>query len=95
LGINIIEQVLTLGAEYKAAGKLPLFDRLKNYSPRNPASLAAKIAAEMRMTETREQRFTACAIAIAMLHEEIAHTVAVPDDVDDELRHFIAYANVT
>jgi len=25
-----------------------------------------------------------------LLHEEIAHTVAVPGDVEDELRHFIA-----
>jgi len=24
------------------------------------------------------------------LHEEIAHTVAAPDDVEDELRHFVA-----
>jgi hypothetical protein len=24
------------------------------------------------------------------LQEEIAHTVATPDDVEDELRHFIA-----
>ena len=25
-----------------------------------------------------------------LVREEIAHTVAVPDDVEDELRHFIA-----
>ena len=25
-----------------------------------------------------------------LVREEIAHTVAVPGDVDDELRHFIA-----
>ena len=25
-----------------------------------------------------------------LLHEEIAHTVAVPGDVEDEVRHFIA-----
>ena len=25
-----------------------------------------------------------------LLHEEIAHTVAAPDDVEDELRHFMA-----
>jgi hypothetical protein len=25
----------------------------------------------------------------SLLREEIAHTVAVPGDVDDELRHFI------
>ena len=25
-----------------------------------------------------------------LLHQEIAHTVAVPGDVEDELRHFIA-----
>jgi RNA polymerase sigma-70 factor (ECF subfamily) len=25
-----------------------------------------------------------------LLHEEIAHTVAVPGDIDDELRHFIS-----
>jgi len=52
----------------------------------------AKIASELGMTENAvkqayhrfRQRYR------ELLREEIAHTVAVPGDIEDELRHLIA-----
>ena len=92
--LTLLEQVLVrLGAEYEAAGKLPLFDRLKQLLAGEFSQPSqAKIAAEMRMTENAvKQAFHRLRHRYRqLLHEEIAHTVAVPADVEDELRHFIA-----
>jgi RNA polymerase sigma factor (sigma-70 family) len=92
--LTLLEQVLArLGAEYEAAGKLPLFDRLKELLPgESDQPSQAEIAAEMQMTENAvKQAFHRLRHRYRqLLHEEIAHTVAVPDDVEDELRHFIA-----
>jgi RNA polymerase sigma factor (sigma-70 family) len=92
--LTLLEQVLVrLRAEYEAAGKLPLFDRLKELLARESGQPSqAKIAAEMQMTENAvKQAFHRMRHRYRqLLHEEIAHTVAVPDDVEDELRHFIA-----
>jgi RNA polymerase sigma-70 factor (ECF subfamily) len=92
--LTLLEQVLArLGAEYEAAGKLPLFDRLKELLARESGQPSqAEIASEMRMTENAvKQAFHRLRHRYRqLLHEEIAHTVAVPDDVEDELRHFIA-----
>ncbi len=51
--LTLLEQVLArLGAEYEAAGKLPLFDRLKELlAGESGQPSQAKIGAEMRMTE--------------------------------------------
>jgi RNA polymerase sigma factor (sigma-70 family) len=92
--LTLLEQVLVrLRAEYEAAGKLPLFDRLKELLTRESGEPSqATIAAEMRMTENAvKQAFHRLRHRYRqLLHEEIAHTVAVPEDVEDELRHFIA-----
>jgi RNA polymerase sigma-70 factor (ECF subfamily) len=92
--LTLLEQVLVrLGAEYEAAGKLPLFDRLKELlAGESGQPTQAKIAAEMQMTENAvKQAFHRFRYRYRqLLHEEIAHTVAVPDDVEDELRHFMA-----
>jgi DNA-directed RNA polymerase specialized sigma24 family protein len=92
--LTLLEQVLTrLRAEYEAAGKLPLFDRLKELLTRESGQPSqATIAAEMRMTENAvKQAFHRLRHRYRqLLREEIAHTVAVPEDVKDELRHFIA-----
>jgi len=91
--LTLLEQVLVrLGAEYEAVGKLPLFDRLKELlAGESGQPSQAKIAAEMRMTENAvKQAFHRLRHRYRqLLHEEIAHTVAVPGDVEDELRHFI------
>jgi RNA polymerase sigma-70 factor (ECF subfamily) len=81
-----------LRAEYEAAGKLPLFDRLKELlAGESGHPSQAEIASEMQMTENAlKQAFHACTIAIASCCTKRLPTVAVPEDVEDELRHFIA-----
>src|SRR5437762_13667810 len=51
--LTLLEQVLArLGAEYEAAGKLPLFDRLKELlSGESGQSSQSKIVVELQMTE--------------------------------------------
>jgi len=92
--LTLLEQVLArLRAEYEAAGKLPLFDRLKELlAGESGQPSQAKIAAEMQMTENAvKQAFHRLRYRYRqMLHEEIAHRVAAPDDVEDELRHFMS-----
>jgi RNA polymerase sigma factor (sigma-70 family) len=79
-------------ADQEPAHKLSA-DRLKELlagEPHQPSQ--AKIAAEMQMTENAvKQAFHRLRYRYRqLLHEEIAHTVATPDDVEDELRHFMA-----
>jgi RNA polymerase sigma factor (sigma-70 family) len=92
--LTLLDQVLTrLRAEHEAAGKLPLFDRLKELLARESGQPSqGEIAAEMQMTENAvKQAFHRLRHRYGqLLREEIAHTVATPDDVEDELRHFIA-----
>lgn len=92
--LTLLEQVLTrLGEEYLAAGHALLFDRLKQLFVEEPGQPSqAEIAGELGMTQNAvkqafhrlRQRYR------VLLREEIAHTVAVPGDVEDELRHLIA-----
>ena len=92
--LTLLEQVLArLGEEYRAAGSAALFEQLKQMLADEPGRPSqAEIAQEMSMSENAvkqafyrlRQRYR------LLLREEIAHTVAVPGDVDDELRHFIA-----
>jgi RNA polymerase sigma factor (sigma-70 family) len=92
--LTLLEQVLVrLRAEYEAAGKLLLFDRLKELLARESGQPSqAEIAAELQMTENAvKQAFHRMRHRYRqLLQEEIAHTVAAPDDVEDELRHFIS-----
>jgi RNA polymerase sigma factor (sigma-70 family) len=92
--LTLLEQVLArLGKEYQASGSASLFDHLKQALTDEPGKPSqAKIAEELSMNENAvkqafyrlRQRYR------LLLREEIAHTVAVPGDVEDELRHFIA-----
>jgi RNA polymerase sigma factor (sigma-70 family) len=94
--LTLLEQVLArLGEEYRAAGPAAagLFGRLKEMLADDPGRPSqAEIAQELGMNENAvkqafyrlRQRYR------LLLREEIAHTVAVPGDVEDELRHFIA-----
>ena len=94
--LTLLEQVLArLGEEYRAAGPAAagLFERLKQMLTDEPGRPSqAEIAQELSMNENAvkqafyrlRQRYR------LLLREEIAHTVAVPGDVEDELRHFIA-----
>jgi RNA polymerase sigma-70 factor (ECF subfamily) len=91
---TLLEQVLTrLGDEYRAAGNAVLFGRMRRMlsdEPERPSQ--ANVAAELNMTENAvtqafhrfRQRYR------AVLREEIADTVAMPGDIQDELRHLVA-----
>jgi len=92
--LTLLEQVLArLGEEYRVAGNALLFEQLKQLLADEPdRSSQAKIAQELSMTENAvkqafyrlRQRYR------VLLREEIAQTVAMPGDVEDELRHFIS-----
>ena len=92
--LAVLEQVLgRLESEYRAAGNAVLFDRLKEFLVGEPGlRTQAEIATELGMTENAvkqafhrfRQRYR------LLLREEIAHTVAQPGDVEDELRHFVS-----
>ena len=91
---TVLERVLSrLKDEYRAAGNAALFDSLKQLLPDEPgAPSQAEIAAHLGMTANAvrqafhrfRQRYQ------LLLREEIAHTVATPGDIEDELRHLIA-----
>jgi len=91
---TVLERVLgLLKNEYVAAGNAVLFDSLKQLLPDEPGSPSqADIAGQLGMTANAvrqafhrfRQRYQ------SLLREEIAHTVATPGDVEDELRHLIA-----
>lgn len=92
--LTVLEQVLArLRDEYRGAGNLRFFDRMKKMLMDEPdRSSQAEIATEFEMTENAvkqafyrfRQRYQ------VLLREEIAHTVAMPSDIEDELRHLIA-----
>jgi RNA polymerase sigma-70 factor (ECF subfamily) len=91
---TVLEHVLgLLKNEYVAAGNARLFDSLQQLLPDEPGALSqADIAGQLGMTTNAvrqafhrfRQRYQ------SLLREEIAHTVATPGDVEDELRHLIA-----
>jgi RNA polymerase sigma-70 factor (ECF subfamily) len=91
---TVLEQVMArLRDEYRSAGNVRFFDQMKKMlmdEPDRPSQ--AQIATEFDMTENAvkqafyrfRQRYQ------TLLREEIAHTVAMPSDIEDELRHLIA-----
>jgi len=91
---TVLERVLSRSKdEYRAAGNASLFDSLKQLLPDEPgAPSQADIAAQLGMTENAvRQAFHRFRHRYqALLREEIAHTVATPSDIEDELRHLIA-----
>lgn len=92
--LTVLDRVLErLHDEYCAAGKAELADRFKQtLTDEANAPSQAQIASELGMTENAvkqafhrfRQRYR------ELLREEIANTVAVPGDIEDELRHLIA-----
>jgi RNA polymerase sigma factor (sigma-70 family) len=91
--LTVLEQVFArLKNEYGAAENARLFDCLKELlAGESGQPSQAKIAGQLGMTENAvkqafhrfRQRYQ------LLLREEIAHTVAVPGDIEDELRHLI------
>ena len=92
--LTVLEQVLDrLKNEYHAAGNAALFDSLKQLLPDEPGSPSqAEIAARLGMAENavRQAFYRFRQRYQSLLREEIAHTVATPGDIEDELRHLIA-----
>jgi RNA polymerase sigma-70 factor (ECF subfamily) len=92
--LTLLEQVLTrLDREYRAAGNAKLFDCLQEFLSDEPTRRSqADVATELGMTENAvkqafhrlRQRYR------QLLQDEIAQTVAVPGDVEEEVRHFIS-----
>jgi RNA polymerase sigma-70 factor (ECF subfamily) len=92
--LAMLEQVLArLCAEYRDAGNAGLFERFKKSIADEPDETSqAEIARAVGMTENAvkqafyrfRQRYR------ELLREEIAHTVAAPGDIEDELRHLVA-----
>jgi RNA polymerase sigma-70 factor (ECF subfamily) len=90
----LLDQVLTrLGHEYRRAGNVVLFERLKALlTDETDRPSQAQIADELAMTENAvSQAFHRMRERYRqLLREEIAHTVMAPGDIEDELRHLIA-----
>jgi RNA polymerase sigma factor (sigma-70 family) len=92
--LTVLEQVISrLKDEYRRAGNATLFDRFEGLLADEPDGMSqAKIASEMGVNENAvkqayhrfRQRYR------ELLRKEIAHTVAVPGDIEDELRHLVA-----
>jgi RNA polymerase sigma factor (sigma-70 family) len=92
--LAVLQQVLArLESEYQAATNGLLFDQLKEFLVGEQSRpFQAEIGAQLGMTENAvkqafhrfRQRYR------ILLREEIAHTVAQPGDVEDELRHLIS-----
>ena len=91
--LTLLERVLArLRSEHAAAGRGREFERLKPYlTGDEPTTSYREVAADLRLTESAvktavhrlRQQFGAA------LRDEIAETVADPDDVDDEVRHLL------
>jgi RNA polymerase sigma-70 factor (ECF subfamily) len=92
--LTVLEHVLSrLKDEYRRAGSDALFDSLKQLLPDEPGSPSqADIAARLGMSENaiRQAFYRFRQRYQSILREEIAHTVATPGDIEDELRHLIA-----
>jgi len=93
--LALLDQVLArLGDEYRAAGPAAagLFDRLQKSLTEEPDRPSpADTAREFRMTESavRQAAYRLRLRYRQLLREEIAHTVMVPGDIEDELRHLV------
>jgi DNA-directed RNA polymerase specialized sigma24 family protein len=91
--LALLDQVLArLEDEYRAARNMQLFDRLQKSLTEEPDRPSpANIAREFGMTESavRQASYRLRQRCRQLLHEEIAHTVMVPSDIEDELRHLI------
>src|SRR5207302_9841013 len=92
--LTLLEQVLTrLESEYQSSDNAKLFEHLKELLSDEPGRRSqAQIATELGMTENAvKQAFHRLRRRYReLLRDEIAQTVAVPGDVEDELRHFIS-----
>ena len=92
--LSVLDQALArLGDEHRAAGTMRLFNQLQKSLTNEPDRPSpADTAHEFGMTESavRQASYRLRQRYRQVLREEIAHTVMLPGDVDDELRHLVA-----
>jgi RNA polymerase sigma factor (sigma-70 family) len=92
--LAVLEQVLArLQAEFVANGKAELFNALKEFltAGKGPRTYG-QVAAELDMSEA------AVKVAVhrlrrryrELLREEISHTVATPDEIEEEIRYLLS-----
>jgi DNA-directed RNA polymerase specialized sigma24 family protein len=91
--LSVLDQVMArLRDEYRAGGNIQLFDRLqKSLTDEPDRPSPADTAHEFGMTEgaVRQASYRLRQRYRQLLREEIAHTVMLPGDIEDELRHLI------
>jgi RNA polymerase sigma-70 factor (ECF subfamily) len=89
----LLEQAVSkLRAEYAASGKAALFERLAGFLSGEKGVLYQQVAGDLGMSEG------AVRVAVHRLRQryrqvlrgEVAHTVAGPQHIDEELRHLVA-----
>jgi RNA polymerase sigma-70 factor (ECF subfamily) len=90
----VLEQArVRLREEYAAAGKAEFYDQIRIFeSGEGRATAYAQLAAQLGTSESAiksavprlRRRYQ------ELVREEIAHTVASPAEIDDEIRHLIA-----
>jgi RNA polymerase sigma-70 factor (ECF subfamily) len=92
--LTLLEQVFKrLEDEHRAAGNLALFEQLKQMLvDESDQSSHLDAAQKLGLTKAavRQAAYRLRQRCRILLREEIAHTVATPEEVEDELRHFIA-----
>ena len=92
--LTVLDQVLArLEEEYAATGGVRLFRQFKQLLADEPGRPSqADVARDLGMTENAvKQAFHRFRSRYReVLRDEIAHTVATPGDIEDELRHLIA-----
>src|SRR5947199_4637426 len=91
---TVLEQVMArLRDEYRSAGNLRFFDQMKKVLMDEPDRAAqAQVASEFDMTENavKQSFYRFRQRHQTLLREEISHTVHMPGDVEDGVRHLIA-----
>jgi DNA-directed RNA polymerase specialized sigma24 family protein len=91
--LSVLDHVMArLGDEYRAAGKIQLFDRLqKSLTDEPDRPSPANTAREFGMTEAavRQASYRLRQRYRQLLREEIASTVMAAADIDDELRYLV------
>jgi len=94
--LSVLDQVLArLGEEYRAAGPTSagLFDQLQKSLTEEPDRASPADTAEelgMTVSAVRQASYRLRQRYRQALRDEIAHTVMLPGDIDDELRHLVA-----
>ena len=94
--LSVLDQVLArLRKEYRAAGptSVGLFDQLEKSLTDEPDRPSPADTAEefgMTVSAVRQASYRLRQRYRQVLREEVAHTVMLPSDIDDEVRHLIA-----